>query len=91
MAYSRLEPFGEERADLRSALVAQTVANSLRGHKEPYKLADFLLSFGEERPDVDPVMAAEDMRVKFRAIAKKKPKEGDGSHTRHSAGRPRRR
>lgn len=30
MAYDDIEPFGEQRADLRSAIVAATVANSQR-------------------------------------------------------------
>ena len=39
-----LEPFGEERADLRSGVVASTIANVNREKKQkPYKPEDFLL------------------------------------------------
>lgn len=89
MAYSHIEPFGEERADLRAALVAATTANAFRGRKEPYKLNDFLLTFGEEPPDVDPVATEDELRMRFRAAAKKKPREGDVD-TRHSTSRTRR-
>ncbi len=72
MAYASLEPFGEERADLRAALVAQITANALRSRKEPYKLNDFMLRFGEERPDEDPMQTADDLRARFRAAAARK-------------------
>lgn len=46
MAFDEMEPFGEQRGDLRSALVAMTVANAQRGPKQkPFKLEDFLLRF----------------------------------------------
>lgn len=46
MAYSRLEPWGEERDDLRMGIMAATVANVNRGKdKKPYKPQDFMPSF----------------------------------------------
>lgn len=45
-----VEPFGDERADLRAGIIASTVANSV-GNKTT--AADFVLEFGEpeeERP-----------------------------------------
>jgi hypothetical protein len=48
IAYSRIEPFGEERADWRSALVASVYAEVNRGRtkrKKPYTPKDFLLNF----------------------------------------------
>ena len=46
MAYSRLEPWGEERDDLRMGIVASTVANVNRPKdKKPYKPTDFMPSF----------------------------------------------
>ncbi len=44
--FNRLEPFGEERADLRSAIVAATVAAGagVKGAKP----ADFMPKFGPE-------------------------------------------
>lgn len=44
-----MEPFGEERADLRSAIVACTVANAFRDpkkHPKPYSARDFMPKFG---------------------------------------------
>ena len=49
MAYSRVEPWGEERADLRAGIVASTIANVNRGKdKKPYKPQQFM-------PDFEPV------------------------------------
>lgn len=46
MAYSKLEPWGEERADLRAGIVASTIANSNRGKgQKPYKPQQFMPSF----------------------------------------------
>ena len=45
-AFSTIEPFGEERQDLRSAMIACTIANANRGPKTPaYKLEAFMLKF----------------------------------------------
>ena len=42
-AFDRIEPFGEQRADLRSAIVAATVASSGTNRpKRAPKVADFL-------------------------------------------------
>jgi len=45
-----VEPFGEDRADFRSAIVASTVANAFRDPKKrkPYKPDDFMPKFGRE-------------------------------------------
>lgn len=55
MLYAQVEPFGEERADLRSAIVASTVANVQRDPKqqrEPYTAQDFMPRFEPpEEPD----------------------------------------
>jgi len=46
IAYAQIEPFGEYRDDLRSALIASVMANAWRGSKsKPYKIKDFLLNF----------------------------------------------
>ncbi len=48
MVYYGLEPFGEERADLRAGIVASTVANTARDPKrqhEPFKPQDFMPKF----------------------------------------------
>ncbi len=51
MAYGQLEPFGEDRADLRAAIIAATVANANRDPKRqrrPFRVEDFMPRFGEE-------------------------------------------
>jgi hypothetical protein len=49
MAYSRLEPWGEERDDLRMGIVASTIANVNRSkNQKPYKPSDFIPDFEPE-------------------------------------------
>jgi len=49
MAYSKLEPWGEEREDLRMGIVASTIANVNRPKgKKPYKPTDFTPTFEVE-------------------------------------------
>ena len=46
--YANLEPFGEERSDLRSGIVASVIANSNRDPKRqsrPFKPSDFMPQF----------------------------------------------
>lgn len=53
-AYFQVEPWGEERADLRAGIVAATVANPWRKEgSEPFKPEDFMPKFGrqEEEPE----------------------------------------
>jgi hypothetical protein len=55
-AYFALEPFGEERADLRSAIVASTVANANRGRKTPaFKASDFMPKFTRPKPGLSAI------------------------------------
>lgn len=45
--YAELDPYIEERADLRSAQICATLANiNRRKGAAPYKVEDFLLKFG---------------------------------------------
>jgi hypothetical protein len=49
LAYFELEPFGEERADLRSGIVASTIANVNRDPKRrrrAFRPEDFMPRFG---------------------------------------------
>ena len=51
MAYAGLEPFGEERADLRAGIVAATVANAARDPKvqrDPFTPEEFMPKFESE-------------------------------------------
>ncbi len=53
LQYNKLEPFGDERADYRSAIIACTLAN-IHGRKKgqkPFKPADFMPKFGEVADD----------------------------------------
>lgn len=64
MAYYRLEPFGELRADVRAGMVASTIANVHRQPgKAPFGPLDFL-AFPEPQPKAEP----EDMNTKVKAI-----------------------
>ena len=62
MAYYELEPFGEQRADLRSATVATVIAKTA-GNKQA-KPADFMPDF--EKDDTE--LGAEDLRDKLRSL-----------------------
>ncbi len=52
--YYKLEPFGEERADLRAGIVASTTANASRDRRKrrkPFKPNEFMPRFGTEEPE----------------------------------------
>lgn len=50
MAYYTVEPFGEYRADLRSAITSCVIANGNRGkNKKPFKVSDFMPSFEKKK------------------------------------------
>ena len=64
MAYAQLEPWGEERADLRAGIIASTMANSMRSKKgKPFKPQDFMPKF---EPEDEEVTAAK-MMARMRA------------------------
>lgn len=53
MAYAGLEPFGEERADLRAGIVASVVANTARDPKvqrDPFTPQEFMPKFESKEP-----------------------------------------
>lgn len=51
-AYYGLEPFGEDRADLRAGIVASTMANVFRkSGTKPYKAQDFMPRFEKTQQD----------------------------------------
>jgi hypothetical protein len=50
IAYIELEPFGEERGDLRSAIIASTIANAFRKKgARLFKPEDFMPDFDGSR------------------------------------------
>lgn len=56
MAYSRLEPWGEERDDLRMGIIASTIANANRSKgQKPFTPQQFM-------PDFERVSEDEQMR-----------------------------
>lgn len=62
MAYYEVEPFGDERGDLRSGVIAATIANVNRDpkqRKKPYTPLDFM-PFAEKKET--------DLLAKFDAI-----------------------
>ncbi len=44
-----MEPFGEERADLRAGIIASTIANSAAHSPGGFKPADFMPTFGQPK------------------------------------------
>jgi hypothetical protein len=49
IAYAELEPWGEERADVRAAIVASTVYNCLSGRRSPRRrMKDFMAHVSRE-------------------------------------------
>ena len=64
--FAEVEPFGEERGDLRAGIVASVVANVNRGkNTRPFKASDFMPRF--ERPKKQ---TGEQMRNIFAAFAR---------------------
>ena len=51
MAYYRLEPYGEERADLRNARLLAMLATVNGDGSKDYSAADFMMDFGSDGPD----------------------------------------
>lgn len=79
MAYYSVEPFGEERGDLRTGILASVIANVNRDRKkrsEPYTPQDFM-PFAERptpaAPPTGPVDPAT-LTTAFKAVYKKKGK-----------------
>lgn len=49
-AYYELEPWGQERADLRAGIVASVIANTAPGrHGKAFMPVDFMPRYGERR------------------------------------------
>lgn len=63
IAFNAIQPFGETRADLRSAIIASTVANCHRTSGTPFKVADFMPY--EEKHKNEPGDALKQLRAMF--------------------------
>lgn len=57
MAFYELEPFGEERDDLRMGILASTVANIGTQGRQHFTPADFRPQFGRKRQSVSDMQA----------------------------------
>lgn len=70
MDYYELEPFGEERGDLRCAIIAQVIASCHAAKGKRYKVADFMPSFGRRsRGARRPKQSTAQMKATFMAFA----------------------
>jgi len=65
IAFYNIEPFGEERADLRSAIIASTMANMWRGKgQRAFTAKDFMPQF-----DPRPKQSIETMKAILQGLA----------------------
>ena len=76
IAYSKIEPFGEDAAFWRAGMVASTSANIWRGRGQAaFKPADFMPHYETVKPS--PAKSSEQMKTTlesiFAAIPKRKP------------------
>jgi len=63
MAYSRIEPWGEDRDDLRIGILASMIANMFREKgKKAYAPQDFILNFEPEDNDAKVQKMIESLR-----------------------------
>ena len=63
LAYSRLEPGGEERDDLRMGVLASMIANMFREKgKKPAQPTDFILNFEPENEEAKVQRMLESLR-----------------------------
>ena len=75
MAYDRIDPFGEERADLRQAMTSSGVHNLLQAQtKKPKYLEpkDFMLFSDKPKEKPKAANTPEAMMAKFNALTSKK-------------------
>lgn len=52
VAYDRIEPFGEVRADLRSGIVASVIANA-NSSRHTFRASEFMPRFEPPKPQTD--------------------------------------
>lgn len=71
--YYQLEPWGEERADLRSAIVARTsLLPHLKPHAKPPGIDDFMPDFDGSRTDAKPPQSDDQMMAVLRGFGERK-------------------
>ncbi len=84
-AYYELEPFGEERADIRNAITCMTIANAMGMKKRggQFTLQDFMPNFGKESakdPTVLDPIAAQSLMKKLYGNNSKSGRKSDGKN-----------
>lgn len=62
-AYDELDPFGEERMDVRIADIVRTLHNIYRKRHEPYSLNEFILTFGDYKRQARPQQTWQQMKA----------------------------
>lgn len=68
LAYYRLDPWGDGRADLRAGIVASVIANANRDSKrkaEPFQPRDFMPRFDRDADDPGKALTAKARAVFF--------------------------
>ena len=97
MAYYSLEPFGEERGDMRAGIVASTLFNINRGKKaKPTTPYDFMPKYGEPEAEDDEdedneeraAVVSQKLRAFFAAKNAQVKHHGDGLQDRGVRGTP---
>ena len=68
MAYDRISPIGDFRADLRIGMLCSMVSNALGGHAAP---ADFLIETELAKPDKSPEDISNQLKAFFEAKKKR--------------------
>jgi hypothetical protein len=74
LAYYGLEPFGDERADLRAGIISSTIANANSNHR--FKPSDFMPDFRgrySAASEFDPYELARNIQRTVDLIEAKKP------------------
>ena len=65
MAYDRLEPFGEERADLRNAMLIHWMVQLLGNGEHDFEIEDFMPKFYESEGEGEAMDLEQKARVIF--------------------------
>ena len=76
MAYYAIEPFGEERDDLRTGIIASTMANSWRGKgQKSMQPADFMPRFDGKKPKGQSLKDAKATFAKLKSAVKRRERK----------------
>jgi hypothetical protein len=74
-AYYGLEPFGQERADLRAGIISATVANAMTTREgRSFEPRDFMPVFDRQEREVNSAVMAGFNRARMAVVARRKKK-----------------